>query len=282
MVAIDPTRAPQLVTDWLGQTLPLIEDELARRLPVNGEDPGRLREAMRYAALAGGKRLRPCLALAACAASGGEVRAALPAAAAIELLHAYTLVHDDLPALDNDTERRGRPTIHVAFGEDMAILVGDALLTAAFSALADLEANAAAAVRVLGRRAGIAELLGGQARDLELARRPRPLQPALSIDDLETIHAGKTGALFAAAAELGAIAAGSDATASAHLGAYGLALGIAFQHADDADDGEFVELAELARARRRQHGERAEAIAAGLGDRGALLLAFAQWIGGAR
>ncbi len=277
MVAIDPKRAPQAVQDWFARARPLIEADIDRRVPApSGDDPGRLREAIRYAALGGGKRLRPCLVLAACEAAGGETEAALPAASAIELLHAYTLVHDDLPALDDDEVRRGRPTVHVEFGEDMAILTGDALLTNAFASLAELGTGASAAVRVLGSRAGTHELLGGQARDLVLAKSPR----ALTIDELEVIHAGKTGALFAASAELGAIAAGADPQLCSRFGDYGLAVGIAFQHADDADDGEFTDMAEQATARRQQHAERAAAFAAELGEPGQLLLAFARWIGG--
>src|SRR5262249_59573622 len=113
--------------------------------------PGRLREAMRYAVLGGGKRLRPLVCVAGCVAAGGAREAALPAAAAVEMLHAYTLVHDDLPAMDNDVLRRGQPTVHVAFGEANAILVGDALLTAAFGALAPLGGDA---VAILAELAG--------------------------------------------------------------------------------------------------------------------------------
>src|SRR6266568_1073994 len=132
-----------------------VDAELARRLatPAGADDPGRLREAMRYAVLGGGKRLRPIVAIGACVAAGGTRPAALPVAVAVEVLHAYTLVHDDLPAMDDDTMRRGRPTVHVAFGEAEAILVGDALLTAAFGALADLGGRAADAVAVLAERA---------------------------------------------------------------------------------------------------------------------------------
>jgi geranylgeranyl pyrophosphate synthase len=219
-----------------------VDAELARLLADDGEeDPGRLREAMRYAVLGGGKRLRPLITAAACVAAGGEWRAALPAAAAIELLHAYTLVHDDLPAMDDDTLRRGQPTVHVAFGEAQAILVGDALLTAAFAALAPLGGDA---VAVLARRAGVRELLAGQARDVA-GQEPR------TIAELEQIHAGKTGALFAAAAELGAIAAGASADARARLARFGMALGIAFQHRDDLDDGDHPNLAAEAAHRLR-------------------------------
>ena len=246
-----------------------VDEELARRLSFDGEDPGRLREAMRYAVLGGGKRLRPVMTFAACVAAGGEWTAARPAAAAVELLHAYTLVHDDLPAMDDDALRRGRPTVHVAFGHAEAILVGDALLTAAFGALADLGSRAADAVAVLARRAGVDELLGGQARDVA------GQQPA-TIDELERLHAGKTGALFAAAAELGAICAGADPETRRRLARFGLAFGIAFQHADDRDDGDHPELA--AEAARRAAELRAELgeLVAPLGERAQALRALAE------
>ncbi len=157
---IDPGAAPEAVRDVLARVRPLIDGELARRLG-DGEtslaaDPGRLREAMRYATLGPGKRLRPALVIAACEACGGDVAGALPATAAIELLHTYTLVHDDLPCMDDDSERRGRPTAHVVFGEAIALLAGDGLLTAAFGALADLGHGCAAAASVLASRAPLA------------------------------------------------------------------------------------------------------------------------------
>ncbi|MCW5808664.1 MAG: polyprenyl synthetase family protein, partial [Deltaproteobacteria bacterium] len=165
MATLAPTTAPAELTAYLDDARTWIEAELERRLRVPSDDPGRLHEAMRYAALGPGKRLRPAIVLAAARACGlGDDRtAAAPAAAAIEMLHAYTLVHDDLPAMDDDDERRGRPTVHVAFGEAIAILAGDGLLTAAFGALAELGPRAADAVAVLARRAGARELLGGQA-----------------------------------------------------------------------------------------------------------------------
>ena len=240
-------------------------------------DPGRLVEAMRYAATGPGKRLRPALVIAACEACGGTAADALPAAAAIELLHAYTLVHDDLPAMDDDDERRGRPTVHVAFGEAIAILAGDGLLTQAFGCLAELGAGAAAAVATLAGRAGALELLHGQAMDLELVGRGAEAGPR-DLAAVEELHARKTGALFAAAAELGAIAAGASADARARLGRYGLAFGVAFQHADDRDDGDLPELADAARGRIAELAAEAEAIARTLGPPGPLV-ALAAWIG---
>jgi geranylgeranyl pyrophosphate synthase len=151
--------------------------------------------------------------------------------------------------MDDDAVRRGRPTVHVAFGEAQAILVGDALLTLAFGALAGLGAGAADAVTVLARRAGVRELLAGQARDIAGP-------PPDTIEALEALHAGKTGALFAAAAELGAVAASADAVTRERLARFGMALGIAFQHADDRADGDHPRL--LAAATRRIAELRAE------------------------
>ncbi len=248
----------------------MIDRELDRRLAPPERDPGRLAAAMHYAATGPGKRLRPALVLAAAEACGGSRGSALPAACALEMLHAYTLVHDDLPAMDDDDERRGRPTVHIAFGEAIAILAGDGLLTAAFGALAELGPRAADAVAVLARRAGVSELLAGQAIDLTEA--PRGLAA------IEQLHAAKTGALFAAAGELGAIAAGAPADVRDALARYGLAIGIAFQHADDRDDEEQVDHAAAAAVRMRELCSEARAIARNLGARGATLDAIAAWI----
>src|SRR5512146_2852198 len=169
MATLAPASAPPLVQQFLEDSRVTVDRELDRRLAPPADDPGRLAAAMHYAATGPGKRLRPAIVLAAAEACGGTRDAALPAACAIEMLHAYTLVHDDLPAMDDDDERRGRPTVHIAFGEAIAILAGDGLLTEAFGALADLGPGAAAAVTVLARRAGVHELLGGQAIDLSAA-----------------------------------------------------------------------------------------------------------------
>ena len=277
MTTIDSATAPARVKQWLEETRPSIDAELDRRLSIDpGDDDSRkLVEAMRYAALGAGKRLRPAMVLAACEAVGGRRAQAMPAAAAIEMLHAYTLIHDDLPALDDDVERRGRPTVHVAFGEATAILAGDGLLTAAFGALADLGPCAADAVAVLERRTGAAELIAGQARDLGQAERQAPL----SLEQVEAIHAGKTGALFAASAELGAIAGRGTPEQRERLARYGMSVGVAFQHADDRDDGEFAEHAEAARARMKGLCDEAVEIARSFGEPATPLLDLATWIG---
>jgi len=272
-VTLAPDTAPPALHAFLDEVRQLIDGELDRRLAPPVPDPGRLGEAMHYAALGPGKRLRPAIALAAAEACGGARAAALPVAAAIEMLHAYTLVHDDLPAMDDDDERRGRPTVHIAFGEAIAILAGDGLLTAAFGALAELGPRAADAVAVLARRSGLRELLAGQAIDLTAA--PSDLRDIAAV---ERLHAAKTGALFDAAAELGAIAAGAPPEMWARLGRYGMAIGIAFQHADDRDDAEQVALAATAAERMRALCGEARDIARGLGPRGALLDAIAAWI----
>ncbi|HEU4729708.1 MAG TPA: polyprenyl synthetase family protein [Kofleriaceae bacterium] len=270
---LSPSSAPPALLAFLDEVRRVIDAELERRLAPPSDDPGRLIAAMHYAATGPGKRLRPAVLIAAAEACGGTRDAALPAAAAIEMLHAYTLVHDDLPAMDDDDERRGRPTVHIAFEESIAILAGDALLTEAFGVLAELGARAGEAVGVLARRAGARELLAGQAIDLT-----SPPGALREITAVERLHAAKTGALFAAAAELGGIAAGAAPDVCAKLGRYGLAIGIAFQHADDRDDAELVELAELAAARMRTLCDEARAIARDLGPRGATLEAIAAWI----
>ncbi len=275
MTTIDPGAAPARVQSFLARVVPAIEAELSVRLDAGGDDPGRLREAMRYAALGPGKRLRPALVIAASEACGGELTQALPAAAAIEMLHAYTLVHDDLPAMDDDDERRGRPTAHIAFGEAIAILAGDGLLTAAFGALADLGAECGAAVSVLAARAGARELLAGQAIDLALTAAGTAAADFAAVEDL---HARKTGALFAAACELGAIAAGASPAVRARLARYGMAFGVAFQHADDRDDGDLPEHAAVASARIAELGGEAATIARALGPGAQPLVELATWV----
>jgi geranylgeranyl pyrophosphate synthase len=270
---LSPDGAPPELHAFLDEVRRVVDAELARRLAPPADDPGRLVEAMHYAACGPGKRLRPAVLFAAAEACGATRDAALPAAVAIEMLHAYTLVHDDLPAMDDDDVRRGRPTVHVAFGEAIAILAGDGLLTAAFGALADLGPRAAAAVATLARRSGARELLAGQAVDLT-----PPPGGLTEIAAVERLHAAKTGALFAAAAELGAIAAGATDEICARLGRCGMAIGIAFQHADDRDDAELVELAAVAAARMRALCGEAADIAHSLGPRGATLGRIAAWI----
>jgi geranylgeranyl pyrophosphate synthase len=253
-----------------------VDAALDHHLPEpQGSDPGRLRAGMRYAVLLGGKRMRPVVALAACRAAGGEIEDGLPAACAIEMVHAYSLVHDDLPAMDNDVERRGRPTVHVAFGEGNAILVGDALLTEAFSVLAKVRrpgARAAEAVGRLAHHAGIDGMVGGQAMDLALG------QDIATLADLERVHALKTGGLYAAAAAMGALLAGAPDPAVDALERWGLAFGIAFQHADDVLDDDQARLRDQAVERVRALVLECRGIAGGFGERGVLLQQTGDWI----
>lgn len=195
--------------------------------------PGALGRAIRYAALSKGKRIRPLLTVATCEAVGGRWRAALPAAAAIECIHAFSLVHDDLPALDDDDYRRGRLTTHKKYGEAVAILAGDALLAFAFEELTQLAANGVApdrvtaGVRVLAHASGGERLVGGQALDLA-AEGKRP-----TVARVREIHWNKTGALIGAAMALGAIVGGAPAKTTNELERAGGFLGIGFQIQDD-------------------------------------------------
>lgn len=206
---------------------------LVSALTTRCKGPGRVAEAMRYAALGPGKRLRPLLVLGACEAVGGDWRRALPAAVAVECVHAFSLVHDDLPALDDDDYRRGRPTTHRRFGEALGILAGDALLAFAFEELARLQdarvpsPRVVVAVRRLARASGGADLIGGQALDMAAERR------RLSPRGVEAIHRRKTGALMGACLALGAIAGGADARQIEALDRAGRLLGFAFQIHDD-------------------------------------------------
>jgi geranylgeranyl diphosphate synthase type II len=189
---------------------------------------------MAYSLLAGGKRLRPILVLLSCEACGGEAESAMPAACAIEMIHTYSLIHDDLPAMDNDDLRRGRPTNHVVFGEGLAILAGDGLLTLAFEVIAnDISpaATAAACCADLARAAGMAGMVGGQVADLEAESRT-----VSSLEELEGIHRRKTGALLASALTMGARVAQASQEDLHRLASYGRALGLAFQITDDLLD----------------------------------------------
>jgi geranylgeranyl diphosphate synthase type II len=186
---------------------------------------------MRYAVFPGGKRLRPCLALLGARDTGGDARAALRPAAALECLHTYSLVHDDLPCMDDDELRRGRPTCHVKFGEALAVLAGDALLTLAFEVVAE---GGSRAVRVLATAAGSLGMVGGQAADLAAERSGPEVRSGL--ETVRWIHDHKTGALISAALEVGALAGGGDLERLDRLRTYGSALGRAFQIADDCLD----------------------------------------------
>ena len=197
--------------------------------------PAALVDAMRYAVLDGGKRLRPLLVLASCEAVGGNRQAALRAACATELIHAYSLVHDDLPCMDNDVLRRGKPTVHVKFGEAQALLAGDALQALAFEVLTPddalvPEALQAKLCRLLAQAAGSAGMAGGQAIDLASVGQP------LTERQLREMHRLKTGALLQASVMMGAACGAASAPAQAALESYGAAIGLAFQVVDDMLD----------------------------------------------
>ncbi|NLF29636.1 MAG: polyprenyl synthetase family protein [Planctomycetes bacterium] len=219
----------------LAETAARVESHL-EQWTAGPDVPAELAEAMRYAVLGGGKRLRPAMVLLAARAvhSGGRLPAdPLPAAVAMELVHTYSLVHDDLPAMDDDDLRRGRPTVHVRYGQAMAILVGDALLTEAFSLLARRVADPAVAIALVGelaRGAGAEGMIAGQVADMALCRLPDGQA------GLDYIHTRKTAALFAAAARMGARCGGADDDQLRRLGAFGFDVGLAFQAADDLLD----------------------------------------------
>ena len=227
----------------LGDRAEQIDAELAN-LFVSGPAaaaPSRLREAMRHALLGGGKRLRPFLVIESASLFGADTHQAAAAAAAIECLHCYSLAHDDLPSMDNDETRRGRPTVWKAFDEWTAILAGDGLLTLAFEILADPSAHPDPAVRaglslLLARASGSAGMVGGQALDLAWEKLDST-SPA-NADQVRELQSMKTGALITCACEMGAVIGGADEEAQRALRTYGNALGFAFQIADDLLDVE--------------------------------------------
>ena len=260
---MDTAATPaQAATQWRLR----IDAALERVLPAADQPPARLHAAMRHAALLGGKRMRPLLVYATGTAFGAALEALDAPALAVELVHAYSLVHDDLPAMDDDALRRGQPTVHVAFDEATAILAGDALQSLAFDTLAHAGCDAQATVemlRELAAAAGTRGMCGGQALDIDATggkwgqsefRAGQPHGPAIDgakvhsdpisppifpgIDELERLHAMKTGALLRASVRLGAIAAGVDAATRERLDRYADALGLAFQVRDDLLDVE--------------------------------------------
>ncbi len=284
----------------LHETAAAIERVLDRLLAQHPDWPARLAEAMRYAVLGGGKRLRPFVLIESARLFGKADDAVLRAAAALECVHCYSLVHDDLPAMDDDDLRRGKPTVHRAFDEATAILVGDALLTLAFGILADEATHPDAAVRAalaarLADAAGAGGMAAGQALDLAGEGK------ALAEDEIMTLQAMKTGRLFRYAGEAGAIVAGAGAADAGRLAAFGATLGAAFQLADDLLDhsGSEVSLGKVTRrdavrrkptlvallgvARARtllaDRIEEAKAELAPYGDRASILVEAARFIG---
>jgi geranylgeranyl diphosphate synthase type II len=233
-------RAPLDIERYLGERVAIVNRALACAVAETDAPAQRLLEAMRYSLLAGGKRLRPVLALAACEAVGGPLEAALGFACALEMIHTYSLIHDDLPCMDDDDLRRGRPTNHRIYGDALATLAGDALLTDAFWMLARSAVSTAgvppaallATVAELAEAAGSAGMVAGQAIDLLGEGR------SLTIEQLEYLHRRKTGALFIAAVRGGARLGGAGEDQLQALEAYARALGLAFQVIDDILDVE--------------------------------------------
>ena len=222
---------------WMDAGRLRIDAALDRIMPAESEPPAELHRAMRYSVLAGGKRLRPLLALAAAEAVGADSGAVVDEACSLELLHTYTLVHDDLPAMDNDDLRRGKPTSHKVYGEAVAILAGDALQTLAFSVLAQgatagrhAPGPLLEAAGMLARAAGSLGVIGGQIVDIQSEGRQ------VDRETLAYIHAHKTGALIEAAVMLGAILGGASQEQRGALSGYGTAIGLAFQITDDILD----------------------------------------------
>lgn len=261
-----------LLEDWSSSRREAVDATLGDLFPDAW--PSSFREAVRYPLFTGGKRVRPLLCVAAYEAvqsrdTDPDLRPALAPAAAVELIHTYSLVHDDLPALDDDDERRGRPTVHIAYGEPAAILVGDALLTEAFGVLA--RSVVAPEIRVsliarLANAAGHLGMIGGQAADVGLGG------AVDDVDALTRMHAGKTGALIQASVAMGGLVGRATAEQQEQLEIYGRAVGLAFQLADDVldadedagDDGppSYVKLLGVDETRRRAESLRDDAIAA--------------------
>ncbi len=286
------------VGEVLDRTSAIVRTGLEAAVPEVGGALATLHEAMRYSLFAGGKRLRPALCIASCEAVGGCADDAVGAAVALELLHTYSLVHDDLPCMDDDDLRRGRPTNHKVYGEAMAVLAGDGLLTRAFGVLAESPLPPEAkveATRLLAEAGGALGMVGGQALDLAAEG-----SEVVDLPTLQYIHTHKTGALIGAACRLGGLAGGGLPAQVADLGRFGEKLGLAFQIVDDLLDetaeteelgkashkdrargkATYPRLLGLAESRERvvQLGEEAAGIAAGFGEAGRSLGLLARFV----
>ena len=225
------------IKDYLQNRSALVDQALERWMPGEEVLPRSLHQAMRYSVFAGGKRLRPILMIAACESLGGHAGQVLHAACAMEMIHTYSLIHDDLPAMDDDDFRRGRPTNHKVYGEATAILAGDALLTEAFRILADAEANRSVppatvikVIELVARYAGSQGMVGGQVVDMESEGKE------IDFPTLEYIHTHKTGGLILASVQVGALLGGANDSQVAAIKRFGGAVGLAFQIADDILD----------------------------------------------
>ncbi len=223
---------------YLRQRQALINRALGSYLPLSREYPGKIHQAMRYSVLGQGKRIRPVLTLAACEAVGGRPTAALPAACALELIHAYSLVHDDLPSMDDDDFRRGKPSTHKRFGEAIGVLTGDALLTFGFELLSHAPVEPTTTLKVIqeiARAIGTQGMIGGQVADVLSTRNGNgKLRPKT----LEYIHTRKTGALLGASVRVGALLGKADSQQFRCLSRFGDRIGLVFQWVDDLLDGD--------------------------------------------
>lgn len=281
--------------DYMKSTADIVEEALRRYLPPESQQPQSLHRAMRYSLFSGGKRLRPIMVIMSAEACGGTAEQVLPIACALEMIHTYSLIHDDLPAIDNDDFRRGRPTSHKIFGEALAILTGDALLTHAFHILTEAPTeNLREVLRTLTEAVGIDGMVSGQVVDVESEK----LDP--SLEKVEYIHLRKTAAPFAAAAKLGALAAGAPPETVQALEDYGRDFGLAFQIVDDIlnEVGDTVKTGkpvgtdrslgkqtypavvgiEKSKQAARDHAEKANRRLTSLGSKGRLLRELADFI----
>lgn len=265
---------------YLDDRRKLVDAALDRMLPSVEQRPEKLHEAVRYSMLAPGKRIRPVLTIASAEAVGGKSADVMPTACALECIHAFSLIHDDLPCMDDDDYRRGRPTNHKVYGEAMAMLAGDALLTLAFELIADNAAFVPAerivpVVKMVSTATGMAGMVGGQVVDIESEGKE------ITPDDLRFIHAHKTGALLTASVMAGALLCGADDPQQEALLSYGRSIGLAFQIADDildvvgdqeklgkpigsdekSDKATYPKLFGLEESRRRANEEAANAVA---------------------
>ena len=256
----------------------LVDESLGRILPKASVNPPVIHEAMRYCVFTGGKRFRPLLSLGACEAVGAPLRQALPVACALELIHTYSLVHDDLPAMDNADERRGQPACHRKFGEGNAILAGDAMLTLAFELLGrNGTTNALSIIRTIAQASGTIGLIGGQVLDLQAISQPRTSTERT----LTNIAERKTAALITASVVAGALAGGASAQAVKRLQHYGQDVGLAFQLIDDLHDHEGLAQAlgpDAARAQADRLIAHAVKALEPFGKRAELLRQLAQWL----
>lgn len=226
---IEKTKDNSILNSYLREKKTLIDRYLMMFLGSPGKLPPTLYESMRYSLSAGGKRIRPILSIASCEAVGGRTEDVIPAAIAIEMIHTYSLIHDDLPAMDNDDLRRGKPTNHKVFGEATAILAGDGLLTLAFGILSGVS-NSMKIIHEIALAAGPEGMVGGQQLDIENEGKN------IDVKALEELHRRKTGALILAAVRSGGIAGGAAETQLSALTDYGMKIGLAFQIADDILD----------------------------------------------